>query len=268
MLSPYLRLKLAWELFQKPPENLEGAETRKLEKIARQQGQIEQKVLGSPEAAQVVIPETTLTQRLGEIRQRYASDEEMQQDLERQGLDEEQLAASIIQDLRIEAVLERVANSVLPATLTEAEIFYRLHPAAFDRPPSRRLRHILITFDHAKEKRAASEQLEKLRGRLTTVEDFAQAALRYSQCPTAMEGGQLGVVKHGQLFAELEAAAFALDEGHLSAILESPMGLHLLRCDEILPSGLLAFEAVSHRIIERLTDQRRREAQSAWIKAL
>ena len=83
-----------------------------------------------------------------------------------------------------------------------------------------------------------------------------------------MEGGQLGVVKRAQLYAELEPAAFALFEGDISAVLESPIGLHILRCEEILPSGMLPFAEVRERIIERLTDKRRREAQKEWIKGL
>jgi peptidylprolyl isomerase/peptidyl-prolyl cis-trans isomerase C len=83
-----------------------------------------------------------------------------------------------------------------------------------------------------------------------------------------VDGGKLGIVKRGQLYGELEPAAFALNEGEISAVLESPIGLHLVRCDEILASGLLPFAEVSQRIIERLTDKRRREAQREWIKGL
>jgi hypothetical protein len=76
------------------------------------------------------------------------------------------------------------------------------------------------------------------------------------------------VVKRGQLYKELEPAAFALAAGEVSTVLESPIGLHILRCDEILPSGLLPFAEVREKIIERLTDKRRQQAQRDWIKAL
>ena len=51
-------------------------------------------------------------------------------------------------------------------------------------------------------------------------------------------------------------------------MLESPIGLHIVRCDEILPSGLLSFAEVRERIIERLTEKRRRDAQRTWLKGL
>lgn len=119
-----------------------------------------------------------------------------------------------------------------------------------------------------KEREKALEILENLRSTVTSAEKFAAAALRHSQCPTAMEGGILGIVKRQQLYAELEPAAFALGEGEVSAVLESPMGVHIIRCDEVFPSGMLPFEEVREKIVERLTDKRRREAQRDWIKSL
>jgi len=268
MLSGYLELKLSWELFRKAPETLSDPERDRLAEIARKQDGIEQRILASRAAADVVIPAATLATRLDEVRQRYPSPDDLRLDLERSGLDERRLAEAVERDLRVESVLEKVASATPPVSLVDAEIYYRLHPEAFDRPEARRLRHILLTFDDAAQKARALAQLKALAPTLKNAGQFAAAALRHSQCPTAMDGGQLGVVKRGQLYAELEPAAFALEEGGLSDIVASPIGLHLLHCDEILASGMLPFAEVRQRIVERLTDKRRREAQRDWIKGL
>lgn len=268
MQAAYLELKLSWEIFQKAPDTLSANEQTRLHDIVRKQSVIEAAILASPEAGQVVVPAATLAKRLQEIRQRYQSDDDYTQDLQRSGIDPERLASSVERDLWVEAVLERIAARVPAVSKVDAEIYYRLHPEAFDRPEARRLRHILITFNDAAGRAKAQSQLETLRREARAAEAFGQAALRHSQCPTALEGGLLGVVKRNQLYPELEAAAFALVENELSAVLESPVGLHLLRCDEILPSGLLPFAEVCDRIIERLTEKRRQQAQRDWIKAL
>lgn len=268
MLHGYLELKLAWELFQKAPEMLSEPERHRLSEIARKQDSIEHRILTSPQAAQVVVPATTLASRIAEIRQRYPSAEEFAHDMERCELNETSLSEAVERDLRVESILEKVASATPEVNAVDAEIYYRLHPEAFDRPEARRLRHILITFNSGKEKIKGLARLENLRSKLTSAEKFAEAALQNSQCPTAMEGGQLGIVKRQQLYAELEPAAFELVEGEISAVLESPIGLHIIRCDEILPSGMLSFDEACPRIIERLTDKRRRSAQRDWIKAL
>lgn len=268
MLHGYLELKLSWQLFQKAPETLSEPERNRLVEVAEKQDSIEQRILASSPAVNVVIPAATLATRIAEIRQRYPSEEEFAQDLERSGLNEATLAEAVERDVRVESVLEKVASATPAVSVVDAEIYYRLHPEAFDRPEARRLRHILITFDNAREKAKVTAQLEMLRSTLKTAEKFERAAHQYSQCPTAMEGGKLGVVKRQQLYAELEPAAFALTEGEISAVLESPIGLHILRCDEIFPSGMLPFAEACERIVERLTDKRRRQAQKDWIKAL
>lgn len=264
----YLELKLSWELFQKAPETLSDPERHRLAEIARKQDGIEQRILASREAASVVVPAATLKTRLQEIRQRYQNPDELTHDLERIGLGADDLEKAVERDLRVEAVLEKVASEAAPVTAVDAEIYYRLHPEAFDGPEARRLRHILITFDDTQEKARAAAQLEMLRSTLKNAEKFDEAALRHSQCPSAMKGGKLGVVRRGQLYSELEPAAFALREGEISQVLESPIGLHILRCDDIFPGGMLPFAGVCPRIIERLTDKRRQEAQREWIKTL
>lgn len=268
MHDGYLKLKLSWELFQKAPEALDDAQQARLESVADRQSAIEGRILASPECAAVCIPETTLATRLAEIRARYASADEYQQDMARIGLCDASLASAVERDLRMEAVLDSVAAAVSPVDEVEAEIYYRLHPDAFDRPEARRLRHILITWDNDAEQRQAITLLESLRTTAADVDRFADAALRHSQCPTAMDGGQLGTVKRGQLFAELEPPAFALTIGEVSAVLQSPIGLHILRCDDILPSGPMPFAEAQQKIVEHLTDRRRREAQQAWVRTL
>lgn len=267
-MQAYLELKLSWELFKKAPETLSAPERGRLEQVASKQTGIEQRILQSPEALGVIVPEATLATRVAEIRGRYPSPVEFRQDIERIGLDEASLGEAVSRDLRVEAVLERVAASAAAATEVDAEIFYRLHPQAFERPEARRLRHILITFSSPAEKAKAAQQLGSLRTSACGAEAFAAAALRHSQCPTAMQGGELGVVKRGQLYPELEPAAFALAENEISSVCESPIGLHILRCDQIFPAGKMDFALVRERIIAKLTDQRRQQAQREWIAAL
>lgn len=268
MLHAYLELKLSWELFQKGPDTLSDPERNRLSEVASRQDSIEQRILASEQATNVVVPKPTLQTRIDEIRGRYPDAESFAQDLERIGLNETELAKAVERDLRVEAVLDRVAAAEPAVSEVDAEIYYRLHQDAFDRPEARRLRHILITYDNPKQAAAARETLEKLRLTACASEQFAAAAMRHSQCPTALEGGLLGVVRRNQLFPALEAAAFAMEENTVSAVLESEIGLHILRCDEILPSGMMPFAEVRERIVERLTEKRRQETQRRWIKEL
>lgn len=142
------------------------------------------------------------------------------------------------------------------ASATDAELFYRLNPEHFTRPERRTVRHILITFNTPAERQQAERQLKELSARLRAGADFAEVALRHSQCPTALEGGLIGSVPRGQLFPQLDAALFSLQTGELSAIVETEIGLHLVRCDAILPPDTIPFEQVRERIIKALNKHR------------
>ena len=268
MLS-YLELKLAQELHGKAPEALTAEERSAVQASARRQQEIEHRVLASPLAAQVNVPPGAARARLEEVRARYDDAADFDAALTRLTLSVDEFERLLERELRVEAVLERVAADVPPVSEVEAEIFYHQHRAAFRKPEVRRLRHILIAADAGAEAEQARALLAALRPQvMASVAAFAALAERHSQCPTALQGGELGPVRAGQLHAEIEPAAFALAAGEVSQPLRSPVGWHLLRCDAIEPAEEADFRAALPRIRDHLDERRRARAQKAWIKAL
>ena len=268
----YLSLKLAAQLFEKPLEALAADELRRVKNVAAKQHEIEALILQTPEAARVMLPEASIEACLKEIRGRYASEEDYHADLDRIGLDGAALRQAVLRDLRVEAVLEKVGAHAAAVSETEVEIFWFMHKERFRRVETRVLRHILVTVNDAlpgSERDTARAAIEAIRARLLkNPERFAEQALKHSECPTAMHGGLLGAVPRGQLYAELEAAAFALAAGELSIVVESELGFHLLLCDAINEARTLSLTEARPTIREHLEQQRRGMCQKSWINAL
>jgi peptidyl-prolyl cis-trans isomerase C len=66
--------------------------------------------------------------------------------------------------------------------------------------------------------------------------DFAEAAKKYSQCPTAPKGGDLGFFpRKGAVDESFAKAAFALQVGQVSDVVQSDYGLHLIKVSERKP---------------------------------
>lgn len=268
--SPYLSIKHAQALFNTTPEKLEPAQQRKLEAVVARQRQIEARILGSRQAAHVVINQQAVSRSLGEISARFTSEAEFVCDLARHGLSLQALSEEIERELRVEAVLEMVSSKVAPVSNLEIEIFYHLHRQRFLTPERRTLRHILITINDTLKGNAREDALariEEIRSLLERQPDrFAEQALRHSECPTAMQGGLLGQVPQGQLFPALEAAAFCMRPGELSDVLESPMGFHVLRCENVQPAHQVPISQLRERIRSQMLEARRQNKQKAWVR--
>lgn len=270
--SPWLALKLARELYGKAPQALAADEIRRVAAVARRQAEIERRILATVEAAGVVLPAAAIDRAIGEIRARYESEEDYLADLARADLSPAALRAAVERDLAVEAVLESVAGRVAAVGDTDVEIFYLQNRAKFAKPETRTLRHLLVTINETlpgSERGAAREKIEAIRARLgREPERFAEQALKHSECPTAMNGGLLGTLPRGKLYAELDTAAFALPAGALSEIVESPLGFHLLLCEAIHPARAVPLAEARERVRAHLTETRRQAAQKAWVAGL
>jgi peptidyl-prolyl cis-trans isomerase C len=77
----------------------------------------------------------------------------------------------------------------------------------------------------------ASDVLNELRSKKI---EFAEAAQRYSSGPSRDMGGDIGWINRREPMPEaFSKAAFALEPGQISEPIETPFGLHLIRCLEI-----------------------------------
>lgn len=268
----YRSIKLAAQLFGRPLESLAAAERRRVTLVAARQQEIETLILETPEAASVMLPAALIDASLMEIRRRYADDDAYHAELERLGLAASSLREAVTRDLVVEAALERAAARSAPVSDTDVEIFWQVNRHRFRQGETRLLRHLLVTINEdlaGSERQAAHARIDAIRARLLREpQRFAEQALKHSECPTAVHGGLLGRVPRGQLYPQLDAVAFALAEGMVSAVIESELGYHLLRCEAIQHERLLSFAEARQTIREHLDGQQQALCQKAWIKAL
>ncbi len=97
-----------------------------------------------------------------------------------------------------------------------------------------RASHILLSYQGAqgagaaRTKEQAKKLAEQLLADLKGGKDFAAVARENSDCPSSRQGGDLGTFGRGQMVPEFERAAFALQTGQVSEVVESPFGFHLI----------------------------------------
>ncbi len=268
----YLELKTAQSLFGKSPTELAEDERQRVRALADRQYGLEARVLRAPEAGDAMVPAASLQAAFEEIRKRYAEEDEFIADLARNGLDQAAFNAALERELRVEAILEKVGARAPQVSEIDVELYYHYHPDQFRRPETRLARHILVTINPTlpdNTEVVARSRIEAIAARLEkSPRRFEEQALKHSECPTALQGGRLGDIPRGQLYPELDAALFSLTAGRISAVLESPLGYHLVLCEAITPERVLSLNQARGPIRARLEKNRKRICQQAWLKQL
>ena len=268
----YHLLQNALNGFRKNLSQLDPNEYRQVHRKASKSYELESLVIAAPEAEGLIISEQQLDQSLEAVAARYASRDEFLQDLDDNGLDEAGLRKALHRELLFDAVMQRVAANSADVNELDVHLFYEMHHERFQTPETRVASHILITInpDYPENTReAARERIkatrEKLAGRGNRFEEFAR---RYSECPSAMEGGKLGEVTRGQLYESLDAKLFRMAEGEISEAVESELGFHLLYCEKVKPARKVPLSKAAPRIRELLQERHRRNCQKAWLASL
>lgn len=268
----YHLLRNALNGYRKNLSQLDPAEYSQVYRKASKSYELETLVIASPEAEGLVISERQLDESVTAVAERYGSRDEFLNDLDNNALDEEGLRKALYRELMFDSVMQRVTANSAEVSELDVHLFYEMHHDRFQTPESRVASHLLITInpDYPENTREAARQRigqlsEKLAGRGNRFEEFAK---RYSECPTAMDGGKLGEVTRGQLYERLDAALFKMAEGEISDIVESELGFHILYCEKIKPVRKVPLTKAAPRIREVLGERQRRNCQKAWLASL
>jgi peptidyl-prolyl cis-trans isomerase C len=268
----YHVLRTALNRFGKPPADLDAHQRAAIEYEARKEYVLEDRILGSVEARDVIIPTALVESSLQTVKSRYEDGDAFHAELARNRMDEEALREALRRELAVEAVLDRVAARAARVSEVDAMIYYYMHLDRFNQPETRTVRQILVTVndDFAENRRdAAQERIVQIQRRLQhKPHRFGEQAHKHSECPSALNGGLLGQLPRGQLYAELDTVLFAMEEGQISEPVESEMGFHLLYCERIHAAGPASFAEAKERILELLRKRRRRMCQRTWLSSL
>ena len=113
----------------------------------------------------------------------------------------------------------------------EVKRFYEANKDSLpEKPAGVRLAHILLDTQPGQ---ATGDSLLQyiglIRQKAIEGEDFALLAKAYSDDPSSTEGGDLGWFSRGEMVPEFEEAAFGLQPGQISDVVETQFGFHVIR---------------------------------------
>lgn len=181
------------------------------------------------------ISDSELQDTLEQLKAIYKENPDIQEAVKKAGFTDEEVKELIKRNLLANKYAEKIQKDIAISE-SDVEKYYEENKDSLYTPEYAEASHILIktTDDEgnelpAKEKEKAKEKAEEVLKKVNAGEDFAKLAKEYSDDSSASEGGYLGRFYKGQMVKPFEDAAFGLEKGKTSGIVESIYGYHIIK---------------------------------------
>ncbi len=210
--------------------------------------------------------------------------EQLDDTLKKQGMSPAMIKEKIGVGLAIQQWIDDKISSGIKVTEEDAEKYYRENQERFKKPEGVRASHILIKVEEldpevaakmspeekgkaeAKAKDEAKKKAEDILAKLKQGGDFAKLAAENSACPSKDKGGDLGTFEKGKMTEDFEKAAFALNPGELSGVVETEFGFHIIKTTEKIKPDYMPFAEVKSFLLEGMKNQKISETVQAKIE--
>ena len=121
------------------------------------------------------------------------------------------------------------------------------------------------------ERTQAKKRAEKALEQVNKGRDFKEIAKKFSELPSAADGGDLGILHLDDMAPTMRTAIAPLQPGDISKIIETSDGFQffkLLSAKDEAASASSPYEKVKDEIREKLHDEKLKAAYTEWVKKL
>jgi peptidyl-prolyl cis-trans isomerase SurA len=246
-----------------------------------------------------ITADTDLIKQLDQMRKDMKLDslEALEKEAEKQGVSWEDFKQTQKNQIITRKVIGEEVGGHLAINKEEEQKFYDDHKDEMQHAEFIRLSEILITpkvvtpapdpnsansgssaqtpLDEAAKQAAEADALSaaetKAKDILKQLRDgaaFDDIAKKYSDGPSAADGGALGTFERGKLAKELEDRTFAMKTGEITDVIRVKQGFAILKVDDHQMAGVPAMKDVLPRIQDALYYQKLQPALRAFLTKL
>ena len=204
-------------------------------------------------------------------RRQNVSLDALKQALDKEGTTLEAYRNEIREQMVRMRILRRDVRSKIAISEEEIGEYYLKHREVYEGKEAVHIKQILLPYSpnlDEEGKKKLREQAETIRQRIMAGEPFDLMAVTYSQGPAAAQGGDLGFIEKGLMLPEVDRVAFRLKQDEVSEIIESSLGLHLLKLVDKRGAGVKPIEAVRQEIVDRLEEGKLEVKYEDWMEGL
>ena len=288
--TEYIRSRdqLKQEIQQQDPANADRIFAEKQRDVLRDL--IDQQLLLQKGKDLAITGDTELIKRLDEMRKQMNLEtmEDLEKAAEAQGASYEDFKQTMRNQIITQRVIGQEVGSKLAMNKEDEKKFYEQHRAEMEHPEQVRLSEILIapktpgkplaSRDAKPEPPSEAETEAALAAAKAKAEDlldqihkgakFEDLAKKYSDGPSAKDGGDLSYFKRGTMPKELDDKVFALKTGEVSDVIRTKQGYAILLAAEHQMAGIPSLKEVEPRIQDALYMEKLQPALRAYLTTL
>jgi len=224
----------------------------------------------------IIITKNEINDEYQKLVANYQSEAEFKSELKAKNVSqkflEEQITSQLLQDKAFNKVTEN-------ASVNDEEIkkYYDDNDETLFKVPEQiKVSHILVKFNVPEGQELNDNIKNEAKARINDIEkqleggaDFAELAKKYSEdVSSASNDGDLGFISRGTTVAEFEEAAFALQVGKVSPVVETYYGYHLIKVTGKKDSYIKSFDEVKDTIKSYLLNNKKMQLWQDFIFSL
>ena len=206
------------------------------------------------EKAGVEVTEADIEEELSYVKSGFSSEEEFLQALSAYGMTLDSLKA----DMKSQVQLRKLLEPQVSVTDEDIQTYYDENLDSLKEPEQVKASHILV---------ATKEEADAVLAELNGGADFAAVAKEKSlDTATAENGGELDFIAKGEMEEAFETAAFALEIGKLSSVVETSSGFHVIKISERKAEYTPTLDEKKDELAEQLKSDKISELSTTWIE--
>ncbi|HTC55446.1 MAG TPA: peptidylprolyl isomerase [Candidatus Sulfotelmatobacter sp.] len=242
--------------------------------------------------------DTDLIKRLDQMRKdmKLETMEELEKAATAQGISYEDFKQNLRNQIITQKVIGEEVGSHLSISKEEEQQFYDEHKNEMEQPESIKLSEILVApqkpapdksaagnaaadvsatgADAAKQAQeaaaltAAEAKAGDVLKQIRAGANFEDVAKKFSDGPSAAQGGDLGSFKRGTLAKELEDRTFAMKSGEVTDVIRTKQGYVILKVTSHQTAGIPSMKDVEPKLQDALYYQKLQPALRAYLTKL
>ncbi len=216
--------------------------------------------------ANMKIDETELQNRIDMIKSYYPTEQDFLKALSDRGTNLTEFKKESSDQMMAQQLVEKEVASKIVITPGEINELYEANKEKLIAPRRVKVLEIMVRKDEATSPEDLKKKIGDIKTRIDKGEDFREAAKKDSQGPYAQNGGEMGFVAKGQLLPAMDEVIFNTEKGKVTEIVETDMGYHIFKIEEVEESRPLKLEEVSDFLKGQIFRKKFEESLMKWLE--